>query len=783
MEPGWKKTAVDIVGGIPLDPLTYVPFGRVAQAIAKPAAAGIKAIPGGAKALSTTRNAVADTMNWHQLTPDQRAIETAAKSAGSNAARASEVRAKQILEGLERPEREAIFEAIQNVDKQGNLLSKPRMQGWWSLADNQADAVASLQAHPSYAAAIPARKAAMEQAAKDAVELSQTQFDEALTAVPTGQSQGPYAKRIFKFGDKASAAKAKSLTSDVDLAAAIKADPAIAKAYSTDLSESLMTRAGEQGKFATRKALGDEVMKLMGAGKPFDPTQDAGKVGAYLDDLIKANGPERDFAVRAKGLFSGIGKMNPLNEALAKFNSNVFKPAATVGVVIPRVSFSARNSISSIVQALSTPGARGAALKDPKWIAQRAYGAFLDPIDEAVSLATKGQKRLITDDTNLLLKNLNEAFDQSRGSLEKTKDFLRKRNGPMDKEAVQALEQNVLENPVRVDEVMTELAPDAGFWKKAKNNVWDLPAKLNKHMEDRIRAGLFVAAKRAGQSDAAASASVRNAVLDYSVPTIENRVMRTWVPFGAFMSQTLPQSVKLLGENVIEGGIAGGIAGGAARGAANQMFETDPENPVYPDMVGKMTVNVGEDDKGDPQYLTSLGLPIEGLGDLPLGTGQRDLERFIGVAMNPLAKSAYSAVSGRDPFFGTAYGGYDKPPAAMAALGMESGPLASKVRKAMGTGVVQPLTHALNLAEPWLDDRQGTGMDLIRALTGVRVRSVDENQALKLNLEESLRSNPQVKQYSGFYKGSDDPETNDLMAEYNEVKKRIKAKKEAANVQ
>jgi len=788
MEPGWKKTVVDVVGGIPLDPLTYVPFGKVAQKVAGAANTGVRAV-GGGKILDKSRNAIVDTMNWHQLTPQQRAMETAAKSAGATAARASEVRAKQLLEGLEQPEQEAIFDAIQNVTidpvtKQAKILTKPRLEGWWSTADNVDEALASLRETPTYKSANPAAQARMEERTKGAVELGQTQFDEALNVDPLlmGKSEGPYAKRSFMFEDAASpaASKARAAKRDVELAATLNADPAVAQAYSRDLQESLLRRASEQGRFATKKSLGDSIMAMMGKGS-YDPTKHSGEVSNYLDELIKANGPERDFAVRAKGLFTGIGKMNPLNEALAKFNSNIFKPAATVGVIVPRVSFGVRNSLSSIVQALSTPGARGAALKDPSFFTQRVLGGIADPIDEAVAQFSKTGKRIITDDTNRLLANLEEAFAQSKGSVEATKNFLRKRNGPMDKEALQALEQNVLENPVRVDEVMAELRPDGSLWQTFKEkSQWDLPAKLNKHMEDRIRAGLFVAAKRAGQSDAAAAASVRNAVLDYSVPTIENRVMRTWIPFGAFMSQTLPQSTKLLMENAIEGGVPGALAGGAARGAATQMFETDPENPIYPDMVGKMTVPMGDDEQGNAQYLTSLGLPLEGMGDLPMSFAQRDLERFIGVGANPLVKAGYSMVTGREPFFGTPYGGYDKPYAAAELLGMERGPAAATVRQVLGTGALQPVVHGLNLVEPWLDERQGPGLDAVRAFTGARVRSVDEDMALRLNLEEALRNNPQVKQYSGFYAGAEDEATQDLMADYNEAKRRITEKRKAA---
>jgi hypothetical protein len=807
MEPGWKKTAVDIVGGIGLDPITYVPGGKVIQGLAKGAGAGISKV-GLAPLASKARNAVADTMNWHSLTPYQKAAELKAKATGEMAQATSSAEAQRIAKMLEPQESEVVFDAMQNVTidpatKQARLLAQRRMTGaMWSQADNEADAIASLQAHPAYQAAPAARKAAMEQATKDAVALGQTQADEflhgSLDPAVLGKSEGPYLQRRFDienditspiFGKPnggSSAINARAFKTDDDLVQGLNADPKLMEAYRRDLPASLLERAAQQGKIATRKTLGDMLyapkLKPGMAPSPFDITNSAHRTNVVenLDKMIAANGPERDFAVRAKALFSGMGERGTFENLMASFNRNLFKPAATVGVIVPRVSFTVRNSLSSIAQALSTPGARGAVFADPKWAYQRLVGGIMDPLEEFVKITTKGKSGRITDDTNELLARIEEAYAQSKGSVQAAKKYLQTSGKPMSKDALEALEQNVLENPIKVDEVMTELAPGASWMAKAKNNVWDLPSKLNKHVEDRIRAGLFVASKKAGQSPSAAAASVRNAVLDYSVPTTANRTMRTYIPFGAFLSQSLPQSGKLLTENLIEGGIPGAIAGGAARGAATQMFETDPDNPIYPDMVGKMTVPMGTDENGNPQYLTALGLPIEGLGDIPEGTDRREFERFGGVAAHPLLKAGYSFVSGNDPYFGTPYGSYDKPTKVMELAGFESGPTSSLIRKVLGTGVAQPAVHLMNLPEPWLDDRQGPLLDSIRSLTGARVRSVDEDMALRLNLEEALRNNPQVKQYSGFYQGSDDPATQDLMADYNEAKKRIAEKRKAA---
>ena len=800
MKPGFAKTAVDIVGGIPLDPLTYVPFGKVAQQVAKPAASAAKAV-GVAKPLRKVRNLAADTMNWHQLTPEQRAMEMKAKSTGSIAGRAAETEAERIAKMVTPQEGEAVIDAIQNVGKNAKgewyVLDEMRTIEPRLLAENEDAAVRALRLTDTFIKSPPDRQERLIEATKEAVRLGQTEADEAFMA--GGKSDRPYAMAQYEFEDAPDvvATATRGLTPQ-DMAAKFNADPALAGAYSRDLGSSLLKRAGQQGKIMTRKTLGDDLWRGVKATLPddsplktasFDLTDKAhtDAVVAHLNGMVKADGPERDFAVRALAMFKGMDKLDPFSDAMAKFNANIFKPAATVGVVIPRVSFTVRNSLSAIAQALSTPGARGAALRDPKWIYQRIVGGLTDPIEE---FATKiaGKPIRIGDDTNRLLALTEEAFTNAKGSVTQAKNYLRNNTDPLAKEALEALEQNVLENPIKVDEVISSLRPDNPMWRKLKDNVYDLPGQLNKHVEDRIRAGLFLAAKRSGQSPVAASASVRNAVLDYSVPTIENRRMRTWIPFGAFMSQTLPQSAKLLMENApegfarggVQGAISSGLAGGAARGAANAMFETDPENPIYPDMEGKLAIPAEGAAPGMQRYLTSFGLPLEGLGDIPMSTDQRDLERFVGVAANPLVKTAYSAVTGREPFFGTPYGGYDKPYAALEAMGMESGPLAAGIRKATGTGMLQPLTHALNLADPWMDDRQGTALDLVRAGTGVRVRDIDEDMALRLNLEEALRQNPRVKQYSGFYKGSEDEDTNELMESYNAAKRRIADKRKAA---
>jgi hypothetical protein len=116
-------------------------------------------------------------------------------------------------------------------------------------------------------------------------------------------------------------------------------------------------------------------------------------------------------------------------------------------------------------------------------------------------------------------------------------------------------------------------------------------------------------------------------------------------------------------------------------------------------------------------------------------------------------------------------------------MGMEQGENAALTRQVIGSGAVQPLSHFLNLAEPWMDDRQGFTDDLIRSTTGARIRSVDEDMALRMTLEEAMRREPGIKRYTTYAGDETDPEDKLLMDSLRQAKARIKAKREQAAIE
>ncbi|MCX8040359.1 MAG: hypothetical protein N3B15_07300 [Planctomycetota bacterium] len=796
MDEGVAKTVTDVALGAVLDPLSYVPIvgtlkaagntaGRATKAVAQRAPGVGKAVGAVQRGARRVRNFAADALNWHSLTPEQTRIDTEARAIGKGAELAATRRAQEILRGTSEVERRAVYDAAQGVIRGED-------QRWLALPGD--DPLERLRAHPDFIAASQESQQRMLRLLEDSLELGRAQvYDlehafrpQTSNPLPV-QRRHDYIQRIFEFEDDSGmrAMHARSLETPEDLARALNSDPELAQAYRRDLDKALILRASEHGRMAARQRAGELLLRRrFNVQNP----QDRAAVEELLEAL-EQDPQSRDFAVRMRALMHGEFKMDPVSTALSHFNRVIFKPSATVGVVVPNVAFMVRNSLSSIAQALSSAGARGAAIRNPKWFAQRVVGGVTDIVDEAVAKATG--KRLLRDETNAALEMFDRAMREGRGSISRAQEFLeRSVNTPGAHDALMMLRQGVLQNAVNSDDLLRSVAPSASWWKRAQREAWEFPAELNQHLENRMRAGLFIAARKAGQSPEAAAASVRNALLDYSVPTVENRVLRTWIPFGAFLTQTIKQHGKLFAENFVEGmrtggsvahGISGLLAGGMARGAATAMFEEDPENPVMPEMEGKLAFSLGYTPEGKHRYVASLGLPTEALGELPESLVGREWERALGSMSSPLVKTAYAWMSGREPYWGTPYGSYDIPPALLEELGMEEGTTAARLRQLMGTGAVQPLVHVLRLAEPWLDESQGAGLDALRAFTGVRVRDVNEDLALRLQLEEALREKPGIRHYIGFYAEHGDEDTERLLREYQTIQQRLRAAREAAS--
>jgi hypothetical protein len=197
-------------------------------------------------------------------------------------------------------------------------------------------------------------------------------------------------------------------------------------------------------------------------------------------------------------------------------------------------------------------------------------------------------------------------------------------------------------------------------------------------------------------------------------------------------------------------------------------------------MEGKLNVPIGNDEQGNNQYVSGFGLPFETLASIPNPSGSpqdfgRDIERNIVGSSNPLLKTAFSAVSGEDPFFQTPYGSYDKAP-----LVGHAGDAGRIYNELSGTGLISPLDQPLRTLDKLFDDRRSGGTKALDLLTGANVVNVDPAVALRQELEQALESDPSIQQHRSFFDSTKDPKAQALLAKYKEAQKKVKAKRKHA---
>ncbi len=259
----------------------------------------------------------------------------------------------------------------------------------------------------------------------------------------------------------------------------------------------------------------------------------------------------------------------------------------------------------------------------------------------------------------------------------------------------------------------------------------------------------------------------QRAFFDYGTNSVENRAVRSALPFAQFAMKAIPSQGRALAQHPWAMSMLANAAGG--------------EGPVYPGMQGKTNLAFGRDELGNQQYLTSLGLPVEALNMLPNPSANfldfgRQVEQNIVGASQPLLKTAYSAVSGRDPYFGSQYGSYDKLP----IIG-EAGGIGRTINQLTSTGLpgAAQTSGILQLLGKSSDERTSLPEKALSILTGAKIQSVDESRALQQQLEEILKRDPSVAQYTTLYNRSGDDDTAALLESLKKAKADIKAKKAA----
>lgn len=459
--------------------------------------------------------------------------------------------------------------------------------------------------------------------------------------------------------------------------------------------------------------------------------------------------PEEEATVLLNAL-NGMAPRGAITGALAKLNT-YFKGAAVFGAVLPKLGSITRNLTGGLFQQMANAEARGDTLRAavqvvPNWLKsvddgiEQLFGARLGPNEFAdVDAAFKG------------------SMGDPRKALAGIKDDLLRG----------AVQRGVLGNTFVSTEQLVNSAAKGG-WKSFGKNLLTYPAAMFKGAETRMRYGLYKSLIGKGVSEDEAARIVTDTFFDYSISGADNRMARDVIPFAQFLFKAIPSQAKFLAEKPV-----------ALSAVAN--LQGDGEGPVYPWMQGKVNIPVGQDEQGNQQFLSNLGLPVEAISAIPnlsadpLDFG-RQVEQTVVGSSQPLLKAAYSLISGRDPYFGSQYGSYGKLP-----IVGEAGALGRAVNPILGLGLPGGIqaSSVLGTLGKASDDRTNLAEKMANLLTGAKVVSVDESRALQQTLENALKRDPSIAQYTTLNNRSDDEGTQALLDALKKAKSDIKAKQAA----
>lgn len=496
-----------------------------------------------------------------------------------------------------------------------------------------------------------------------------------------------------------------------------------------------------------KKTLGDKFVALSDA-------KSRSAMGEAIDGLRQAG--DLDSAKTLEVAFKGLKPRKPIMTALANVNRR-FKQAATAGFIVPRINFTVRNVVGSTAQALSNSEARGVTGQAIKRLPGDILGSIADGLrDIGVTAIPESRYASIA-----------KAARQSDGT---RADMLARIADPRMRSAV---EHGVLDSGfIDVEKLADKLNRDPGF-----KNLLDWTSTIAQSAEQRMRFGMFddLLTANPKMSPKEAARIVTETLFDYDYASEANRLFRDIVPFGQFTAKAVPQAAKFLAEQP------------AAAAAIRPLYTQDtPDNPLPGYLQRQPVVPLGDDERGDPQYLTGLGLPFEVLGSLPNPSDDlmdmlaQTRQGVLGQATPPL-KSLGAALFGVDPMFGTPFGSYDKAPEVLQALGADEHGKAGRIYNMLAsTGLIQPLASPVGYISGMMDDRKSAGDAALGALTGAQVRSVDEDKALQQAIEEAIRRNPEIKRFISYYQTQPDADATELIDALNAAKARIKAKKVAA---
>lgn len=678
------------------------------------------------KAATTVRR----TMGWLDMTDEQRDRLSRAKAAGGLASKVGQMEVERSLGSLPVEERTAVGEILHGIDK-----SAPDRKDWRLMAgDVPTRAAALLASRPHLDAP------RVHQAVKDYQALAKTQFEEGVAkgVFHPGKGIADYFPRHWSSKGKASATNERTFKNPEEVLGHLRANPD--ENLDFDALNVAARRAEEQGK--------KEKKALLLRESTGNPTASIPRHGDAMKEIIEhAKKDSPDYGYALDNVYNGVTPRDDLFFKGLHAANKLFKPAATYGVVLPRISFHIRNQLSEFVQAASDPQA----IKVVPQMAMRALPNLLGAFDDGYRRVTGS--RLGAGELTQKLDLVEQAMAAARGNGSQAFATIEK----ADPQLAEAIRHGVLDGWVSSEE-MAKAAARSPLMKKVEN-IYQMPATIGQGLEQRMRLGKYLDLRNMSKPlDAQAAAkAVRDSSYDYDMAGKANRNFRDLIPFGAYTAAAIKQQGQLLAKYP-----AIAIALGSVLGDHQGL-------PKYNWMQQQTAIPLGLDEQKNPQYLTGLGLPFESLNDVP-GANWGSWEHAIGQSQ-PLLKTAYAGLAGHDPEFGTQTGSFDRDP-----LTHQHSEFGRYYNEAAGTGLLAPLDTAVRQIGQWTDDRKSALEKALQFGTGLRFASVDPELAEQEQLREVLGEDPSVFKHESFM--SDDPATKQLIQELEHSRKRLKEKRE-----
>lgn len=525
-----------------------------------------------------------------------------------------------------------------------------------------------------------------------------------------------------------------------------------------DPAKLLIDRASQQG----------EMLKRAQVAKTF------GGTGTLADDLtktaldnieadVKAGALTKDDGVRLAQALQGMPARTGLFKSLAGANKLV-KGAMVYGVVIPKFGSLVRNKLGMGFQALATPNARNEFLThvNPATLVNDMARSF----DEAYGELMHGSKSWArSDELGKDISLIDEAFKNAKQTKDVSAYLIR--NGRDD--LADAVNHGVMDGFVSTEELVKKIAnsPDRQKWLDLVN----APGVMFQALEQRGRLQTFKNL-RGKHGGAGAARLTKDAMFDYDISSPENRMARDFLPFFQFAAKSTAQQGKLLSTKPA-----------AAVATAPLFYDVSGEDqPVYPYMQGQSRVGVGQDAAGNDLYLTGFGLPMESINMVPnlsgnLSESGRSVSHGLLSSTQPLLKTGAAIVTGKDPYFGSQFGSYDRIPVVGHA-----GQVGRVFNMMSGTGVLEPFGGGiLRQIGQATDETKPIAARIADIATGAKLTAVDSDRAEQQQISNYLDSRPDISQFRSFYQaGEQDPELAALMTALRESKARSKEKRAAA---